>query len=112
MSQEHQDDLVETAQRYLPGGSTWMWTLPRDLTYVVDRAEGSHVMDTIDPTVRITADHDLRGADGKKATRLGHELIRRGVFVIPGAKMYISLAHTDADIERTLELFDDALTAL
>lgn len=40
MSQEHRDDLVETAQRYLPGGSSWMWTLPRDLSLVVDRAEG------------------------------------------------------------------------
>ena len=66
----------------------------------------------IDPAVRVTADHDLRAADGKKATRLGHEFIRRGVFVIPGAKMYISLAHTDADIARTLEVFDEALTAL
>jgi glutamate-1-semialdehyde 2,1-aminomutase len=66
----------------------------------------------INPTTRVTADHDLRSADGKKATRLGYELIRRGVFVIPGAKMYISLAHTDADIARTLEVFDDALMAL
>jgi hypothetical protein len=32
MSEEHRDDLVETAQRYLPGGSSWMWTLPRDLS--------------------------------------------------------------------------------
>jgi hypothetical protein len=31
MSDEHRDDLVETAQRYLPGGSSWMWTLPRAL---------------------------------------------------------------------------------
>lgn len=46
MSQEHRDDLVETAQRYLPGGSSWMWTLPRDLSLVVDRAEGSHLIDT------------------------------------------------------------------
>ena len=46
MSQEHRDDLVETAQRYLPGGSSWMWTLPRDLSFVVDRAEGSHLIDT------------------------------------------------------------------
>ena len=69
----------------------------------------------IDPATRVTADHDLRGADGKKATRLGHELIRRGVFVIPGAKMYISLAHTDADIARDARGLrrgaDGALTA-
>ena len=46
MSDEHRDDLVETAQRYLPGGSSWMWTLPRDISFVVDRAEGSHLFDT------------------------------------------------------------------
>jgi glutamate-1-semialdehyde aminotransferase len=46
MSQEHRDDLVETAQRYLPGGSSWMWTLPRHLSLVVDRAKGSHLIDT------------------------------------------------------------------
>ena len=66
----------------------------------------------IDPSVRVTGDRDLRAADGKKATRLGHELIRRGVFVIPGAKMYISLAHTDADIAVTIEAFDAALATL
>jgi glutamate-1-semialdehyde aminotransferase len=44
--------------------------------------------------------------------RLGHELIRRGVFVIPGAKMYVSLAHSDQDIEDTLTAFDGALGAL
>jgi glutamate-1-semialdehyde 2,1-aminomutase len=66
----------------------------------------------IDPGVRVTADRDLRAADGTKATQLGHELIRRGVFVIPGAKMYISLAHTDADIAATIDRFDDALATL
>jgi glutamate-1-semialdehyde 2,1-aminomutase len=66
----------------------------------------------IDPSVRVTSDRDLRAADGKKATRLGHELIRRGVFVIPGAKMYISLAHTDADIAATIEAFDGVLATL
>jgi glutamate-1-semialdehyde 2,1-aminomutase len=66
----------------------------------------------IDPNARVTSDRDLRAADGKMATRLGHELIRRGVFVIPGAKMYISLAHTDADIAATIEAFDAALATL
>ncbi len=66
----------------------------------------------IHPSVRVTSDRDLRAADGKKATRLGHELIRRGVFVIPGAKMYISLAHTDADIAATIEAFDGVLATL
>jgi glutamate-1-semialdehyde 2,1-aminomutase len=66
----------------------------------------------VDPTRPIHADRDLAGADGAKATRLGHELIRRGIFVIPGAKMYISLAHSDADIDQTLAAFEDSLLAL
>lgn len=66
----------------------------------------------VDPARRITCDRDFAHADGKRATRLGHELIRQGVFVIPGAKMYLSLAHSDADIARTLAAFDAALAAL
>jgi glutamate-1-semialdehyde 2,1-aminomutase len=66
----------------------------------------------VDPTRPIHADRDLAGADGARATRLGHELIRRGIFVIPGAKMYISLAHSDADIDQTLAAFEDALLAV
>jgi glutamate-1-semialdehyde 2,1-aminomutase len=65
----------------------------------------------IDPKRRITAEADLREADGKRARRLGHELIQRGIFVVPGAKMYISLAHSDADIDATLDAFADALRA-
>lgn len=65
----------------------------------------------LDPGRRIATDRDLREADGKRATRLGHELIRRGIFVVPGAKMYLSLAHSDPDIEATLAAFADALQA-
>ncbi len=65
----------------------------------------------IDLGRRIATARDLGEADGKRAIRLGHELIRRGIFVVPGAKMYLSLAHSDADIEATLSAFGDALRA-
>jgi glutamate-1-semialdehyde 2,1-aminomutase len=65
----------------------------------------------IDPALPIRNERDLRQADGARASRLGLELIRRGVFVIPGAKMYLSLAHTDADIAATLAAFEEALPA-
>jgi len=65
----------------------------------------------IDPGHPIASEHDLRAADGNRAKRLGLELIKRGVFVVPGAKMYISLAHSDADIDSTLAGFADALRA-
>ncbi len=65
----------------------------------------------IDPSQSIASEHDLRAADGNRAKRLGLELIKRGIFVVPGAKMYISLAHSDADIDSTLAAFAGAIRA-
>jgi glutamate-1-semialdehyde 2,1-aminomutase len=55
---------------------------------------------------------DLLKADRGRAVRFGHELIRRGVYCTPGGKLYLSLAHSDADIARTLEIAAGALQAL
>jgi len=65
----------------------------------------------IDPTLTVLRESDLKKADTKRAGQLGLELIRRGIVVVPGAKMYLSLAHTDEDIEQTLTAFSDALEA-
>jgi glutamate-1-semialdehyde 2,1-aminomutase len=65
----------------------------------------------IEPSLAITSDRHLRLADGRRGTRLAHELIRRGVFVVPGAKMYLSLAHTEAEVDATLTAFEGALRA-
>ncbi|MBI4636965.1 MAG: aminotransferase class III-fold pyridoxal phosphate-dependent enzyme [Candidatus Rokubacteria bacterium] len=63
----------------------------------------------LDPARPVASERDLRAADGTRATRLGLELIRRGIFVTPGGKMYLSLAHSDEDIAQTLQALDDAL---
>ncbi len=52
---------------------------------------------------------DLMKADKTRAVRFGHELIRRGVYCTPGGKLYLSLAHSDEDIDRTLEIAATAL---
>jgi glutamate-1-semialdehyde 2,1-aminomutase len=54
---------------------------------------------------------DLLRADRKKAAFFGHELIRRGVYCTPGGKLYLSLAHTDQDVSRTIEIAAAALRA-
>jgi glutamate-1-semialdehyde 2,1-aminomutase len=54
---------------------------------------------------------DLLRTDKKKAISFGHELIRRGVYCTPGGKLYLSLAHTDQDINRTIEIAAAALRA-
>jgi glutamate-1-semialdehyde 2,1-aminomutase len=55
---------------------------------------------------------DLLRADKKKAVAFGHELIRRGVYCTPGGKLYSSLAHTDQDINQTIEIAGAALRAI
>lgn len=55
---------------------------------------------------------DLLRADKKKALSFGHELIRRGVYCTPGGKLYLSLAHTDQDINQTLEIAAAALRVI
>jgi glutamate-1-semialdehyde 2,1-aminomutase len=55
---------------------------------------------------------DLLCADRALAVRFGYELIRRGVFCAPGGKLYLSLAHSDADIDQTIDIASNALHAL
>jgi glutamate-1-semialdehyde 2,1-aminomutase len=55
---------------------------------------------------------DLLRADKKKAISFGHELIRRGVYCTPGGKLYLSLAHTDQDVNRTIEIAAASLRAI
>jgi glutamate-1-semialdehyde 2,1-aminomutase len=55
---------------------------------------------------------DLLRVDKAKAVSFAHELIRRGVYCTPGGKLYLSLAHTDQDIDRTIEIAAAALRAI
>lgn len=63
----------------------------------------------VDPLTPLRNHKDLLNTDRKRALDFSHELIRRGIYCTPGGKMYLSLAHTDADIERTLEIVREAL---
>ena len=48
--------------------------------------------------------------DAAKLERFNEACLRRGVLK-GGSKIYVSCAHTEADVERTLGVFEDALTA-
>jgi glutamate-1-semialdehyde 2,1-aminomutase len=50
-------------------------------------------------------------ADRERIKRFNAELLRRGV-VKAVNKIYVSLAHTDADVDETLEIFDQVLAAI
>lgn len=66
----------------------------------------------IDPALPLRNHHDLLQADKKKALNFSHDLIRRGIYCAPGGKMYLSLAHSDDDIGRTLETVRNALKVM
>lgn len=55
---------------------------------------------------------DLATVDKKRMVRWAHEMIDRGFLLTPGGKMYISLVHTDQDIERTIGAAREAFAAV
>jgi glutamate-1-semialdehyde 2,1-aminomutase len=55
---------------------------------------------------------DLTTADKDLGWRWAIELMKRGLLVNPNEKFYISIAHTDADVDRTLDIVDEAFAAL
>jgi len=55
---------------------------------------------------------DLTTANKDLGLRWALELLKRGLLVNPNEKFYISIMHTDADVEKTLGIIDEAFAAL
>lgn len=55
---------------------------------------------------------DLTTHDKDLGWRWAIELMKRGLLVNPNEKFYISIAHTDADVDQTLAIVDEAFAAL
>jgi glutamate-1-semialdehyde 2,1-aminomutase len=55
---------------------------------------------------------DLLTADKDLNLRWSIELLKRGILVNPNEKFYLSLTHTDADVDRTLEACEAAFAAI
>jgi len=55
---------------------------------------------------------DLTTADKELGLRWALEMIRRGILVNPNEKIYISIAHTDGDVARTLKAADESFAAM
>jgi glutamate-1-semialdehyde 2,1-aminomutase len=69
------------------------------------------VFDILFTSEPVTDYRSLQKADGALARAFTTELIKRGV-VKNTQKMYMSLAHTDADVAKTLQACEDALKVL
>jgi len=62
----------------------------------------------------VTNYDEAKAADTERYARFFHAMLDRGVYLAPSAfeAMFPSLAHTDADIERTVQLAADAASTL
>jgi glutamate-1-semialdehyde 2,1-aminomutase len=80
----------------------------RDIKGVVQGVPGSfNVHLGIDRPVGSLA--DTMAGDAERGEALTAALLRRGVRAIPGGHWYVSAAHTDALVDETLDVFEDAL---
>ena len=59
----------------------------------------------------LTGEH-LTQIDHARTLQFGYEMISRGIFFTPKGKMSISLAHTDADLDQTLDTIGKVLRDL
>ena len=55
---------------------------------------------------------DVLATDQQRRKQYGVQLVQRGVLTNPGEKLYLSLAHTDADLDRVLEASEASLRAI
>lgn len=69
------------------------------------------VVQCIPGVARAKTFSDFMAADQQFYDRLTIEMLRRGVFTLPGGRWYISTAHTAEDITQTIAVIDEALTA-
>lgn len=112
--------LLAEGSRWLPGGASSGGRLmagfgellaARGVMSVVQGVPGSfNVHLGIDRPVQGLAD-TLR-VDAAQVEMLIMALLRRGVRAILGGHWYVNAAHTDALVDETLDVFEDALTEL
>ena len=55
---------------------------------------------------------DVLAADGIKLAKMEPELLRQGLFVLPGNRRFVSIQHTDDDLEETFEAAERACNVL
>jgi len=103
-------ERLHTLGRYLAEGLTRAGTTAGVPVQVLGDGPVLQVFFTTHRPLR--THRDLVRADRKAAVAFAHELIRRGVYCTPGGKLYLSLAHSEADLEQTVEIAAEAFSVV
>ena len=78
-------------------------------TYV---CQAGSVVDILFTDREVHRYRDTWSADAEMGYKFRTGLIRRGIWSLPGAKMYVSLAHSNEDIDHTLEVAKEVMQEL
>ncbi|HEV8683433.1 MAG TPA: glutamate-1-semialdehyde 2,1-aminomutase [Actinomycetota bacterium] len=80
--------------------------------HTINRVESLFSVFFTDTTIR--GFEDVRGADHERYARFFHALLKRGIYLPPSGyeAWFLSTAHGDAEIERTVEAVREAATAI
>jgi glutamate-1-semialdehyde aminotransferase len=91
-----------------------MWSADAERNFDASRARANDAVWGIRFTDRkpLRSWMDLTTHDENLGWRWAIELMKRGLLVTPNEKFYISIAHTDADVDQTLSIVDEAFAAV
>ncbi|WP_460533268.1 aspartate aminotransferase family protein [Humibacter ginsengiterrae] len=101
-------DLLEEGGRALADG------LRHELDIAHVRGLVTHVGPVVQCSLEIADGDGLSyfRSDQRRYDMVLVEMLRRGVFALPGGRWYLSTVHTRADIDSTVSVFGDALAAV
>lgn len=113
------DYLTEGADTIYPRLERYASTIAAQVKDVAARTGAPVTANQLGPCVQLFAGvtavdtlHDLARVDKDRTLDLTSALVDRGVAPLPRGMMYLSTAHTDADIERTLIALATAISSL
>ena len=55
---------------------------------------------------------DMMNSDVARMRRLDVELLKRGIYVLPGVRRFVAAVNTDEDFQMTVDALDDACQAI
>jgi len=113
------DYLTAEAATLYPRMEGYASTIAEHARAVAARTGAAVTANQLGPCVQLFAGttavatlRDLASVDKERTLDLTCTLVERGVAPLPRGMMYVSAAHTDADIERTLVALTAAISAL
>ncbi|MEM3845088.1 MAG: aspartate aminotransferase family protein, partial [Candidatus Parvarchaeota archaeon] len=61
---------------------------------------------------RVKTYRDLLKSDLNFRKKIDNEMLKRGVYLVPGSRFSLSISHTSYDIDKTIESLEESLKSI